>query len=145
MSNARCESPTDRSITLPADESLSLEECYAKLESEAVGRIVYSDGALPAITPVRYRVDGRDIYFRPGPDPRLTKAISQAVVAFEADQLNRETGSGWTVVVTGIATACTTPHHLARAAALHLLSSAETDRRAFVLSPGILSGQLVHP
>lgn len=77
-------------------------ECYRLLAGEDVGRVVYTDGALPAITPVNYALDGRRILFRTVADSRLAHGVIDAVVAFEVDHLDRDCSTGWSVVVTGV-------------------------------------------
>ncbi len=124
-------------------EELDLEECFRRLADGSVGRVVYTDGALPAITPVRYAVEGGLVYFRPHPDPRLLKAITGAVVAFEADQLHEELRAGWSVVVTGVAEACTRPSEWPRVASLNLAPPHDVLEHVFVLSPGIITGRRI--
>jgi hypothetical protein len=85
----------------PAIEAIALtvRECLAHLRTATIGRLVYTDRALPAIRPVRFVLDDEDVLVRTG----LTGEISTMpgeVVAFEADQLD-PVGLGWTVVVVG--------------------------------------------
>jgi hypothetical protein len=77
-------------------------ECYRLLAGETVGRVVYTDGALPAITPVNYVLEGRRILFRTASGSRLAHGVIDAVVAFEVDVLDRPSSTGWSVVVTGV-------------------------------------------
>jgi uncharacterized protein len=97
------------SVDLPpgslADEHfvvLDEAECYRLLAGENVGRVVYTDGALPAITPVNYALSGRRILFRTVLDSRLAHGVIDAVVAFEVDHLDSASSTGWSVVVTGV-------------------------------------------
>jgi uncharacterized protein len=81
---------------LPRIESLAL------LGSVAIGRIVFTDRAMPAITPVNFAVlPNGDIVIRSGPGSKLSAATRGAVVAFEADEISDSRHDGWSVVVTG--------------------------------------------
>jgi hypothetical protein len=95
------------------------------LASVSYGRVVFTLRALPAIRPVNHVVDDGEIVIR---TRRLTGlstaladhadgALDQApdlVVAYEADDLDPVARTGWSVVVTGIATMITDPVRLAR-------------------------------
>jgi hypothetical protein len=95
------------SFDAPRVEVLDEAECYRLLASESVGRVVYTDGALPAITPVNYVLDGRRVLFRTAPGSRLAAGVVGAVVAFEVDWIDTATASGWSVVITGLGRVCT--------------------------------------
>ncbi|WP_228984965.1 pyridoxamine 5'-phosphate oxidase family protein, partial [Streptomyces sp. DH12] len=49
------------------------------------------------------------VLLRTSPDSDLVRAIDGVVVAFEADEFDAATRSGWSVVVTGRATVVTDP------------------------------------
>jgi hypothetical protein len=85
------------------------------LASIEFGRVVFTLNALPAIRPVNHLVDGGRIMIR----TRLTSAISNAVrsadgvvVAYEADSIDPQTRSGWSVVATGPAHTLTDPDQI---------------------------------
>ncbi|MGW3076592.1 MULTISPECIES: pyridoxamine 5'-phosphate oxidase family protein [unclassified Kitasatospora] len=82
----------------PLDEP----QCLALLVGAAVGRLVYTVGALPAVMPVRYRIaaDG-SVLFRADADSEIARAVADAVVAFEVSELSDTDGSGWSVTVLG--------------------------------------------
>jgi nitroimidazol reductase NimA-like FMN-containing flavoprotein (pyridoxamine 5'-phosphate oxidase superfamily) len=84
-------------------EVLDRVECLRLLRSTPVGRLGFSTGALPTILPVNYVVDGDRLLVRTGPGSKLDAAIRNAVVAFEADEVDEEQQLGWSVVVTGMA------------------------------------------
>jgi hypothetical protein len=98
-------------------EVLSRAEAIALLEGEEVGRLVYTRRALPAIRPVNYAVRGGAILIWTGSSSSLGQAVRGAVVAFEVDELDRATRSGWSVTVTGTAQLVTDPELLSRARA----------------------------
>lgn len=82
-------------------DSLSEAQCRRLLASTPVGRVVYTDQALPAIAVVNHRVRGDDIVFRADDGGRLAAAVHRSVVAFEADAVDPETAVGWSVVAVG--------------------------------------------
>lgn len=81
--------------------TLDRDECLRLLRTVTVGRIVYTEGALPAIQPVNFTVDGGEVIIRTSSGGKLAAAVGGSVVAFEADELDTATRSGWSVVVVG--------------------------------------------
>jgi uncharacterized protein len=85
-------------------EILDRVECLRLLESATLGRIGFSSGALPSVLPVNFHLDHNLILVRTTRGSRLDAALRDAVVAFEADELDPVDHSGWSVAVTGVAT-----------------------------------------
>ena len=88
-------------------ESLSREDCLRLLAAEEVGRFVAIVGGRPFVVPVNYVLDGERIVFRTDRGTKLT-AAEGALVAFEIDSIDRETKTGWSVVVNGQASEMST-------------------------------------
>jgi nitroimidazol reductase NimA-like FMN-containing flavoprotein (pyridoxamine 5'-phosphate oxidase superfamily) len=88
----------DRSL-----EALSHDECLELLGRAQVGRVVFTMGALPAVVPVTFALQDAAILTRTAADTRLAKAAKGAVLAFQVDELDAASRSGWSVVVTGVA------------------------------------------
>lgn len=125
-------------------QTLDVPQCYELLGTDSVGRIVYTDGAMPAITPINYVLQGHHVVFRTTAGSRLARAVEGAVVAFEVDQLDRATRTGWSVVVTGVARAMGEGSDQGRNAALTLAPWAGGRRDlAFSISPGVVTGRWV--
>jgi nitroimidazol reductase NimA-like FMN-containing flavoprotein (pyridoxamine 5'-phosphate oxidase superfamily) len=97
---------------------LSEQQSREALTRAEVGRVVFTDRALPAVLPVTYIVDDGTIVIRTARGSRLARAADGAVLAFETDDLNRSTRSGWSVVVTGEGYVETDPDEQARLAEL---------------------------
>lgn len=103
--------------------ALDQEECLRLLAKVPVGRVVYTRQALPAVLPVNFCLDASGAARSPGPPhgpgtgvvlctspgSDLVRAIDGVVVAFEADDFDGATRSGWSVVVTGRAGVVTDP------------------------------------
>jgi uncharacterized protein len=80
---------------------LRRDECLRLLAGSVVGRVVYTEGALPAARPVMYGLDGDEVVFRAAPGATL--AAGQRVVAFEVDAFDLEARTGWSVLGVGVA------------------------------------------
>ncbi|WP_327318802.1 pyridoxamine 5'-phosphate oxidase family protein [Streptomyces sp. NBC_01235] len=93
-----------------AFRGLERQESLRLLAKVPVGRVVYTRQALPAVLPINFCLDTDDsVLLRTSRDSDLVRAIDGVVVAFEADEFDAETRSGWSVVVTGRATVVTDP------------------------------------
>ena len=90
--------------------TLDRQECLRLLAKVPVGRVVYTRRALPAVLPVNFSLDtDSSVLLCTSASSDLVRAIDGVVVAFEADDFDAATRSGWSVVVTGRATAVTDP------------------------------------
>ncbi|MEV7061683.1 pyridoxamine 5'-phosphate oxidase family protein [Streptomyces collinus] len=93
-----------------AFRALDRQESLRLLAKVPVGRVVYTRQALPAVLPVNFSLDtDSSVLLCTSPDSDLAGAIDGVVVAFEADEFDAATRSGWSVVVTGRATVVTDP------------------------------------
>lgn len=97
---------------------LSRRECIDLLSSAPIGRVVFTDHALPAVQPVGFRLDGEDIVIHTGAATKLAAATRDAVVAFEADEFDSQGRTGWSVTAVGRARAVSDPAEIARLSAL---------------------------
>lgn len=88
----------------PAVE-LAEDECWALLGSVPVGRVVFTMRALPAVRLVNHLTDGKTVVIRSHLGAAIVghATVEGAVVCYEADELNRDRRTGWSVVVTGFA------------------------------------------
>jgi hypothetical protein len=96
-------------------EVLSRAEAIALLETQEVGRLVYTRRALPAVIPVNYAVRSGGILIWTGSSSSLGQAVRGSVVAFQVDELDRATHSGWSVTVTASAQLVTDEAELEKA------------------------------
>jgi nitroimidazol reductase NimA-like FMN-containing flavoprotein (pyridoxamine 5'-phosphate oxidase superfamily) len=72
-------------------------ECYLLLRSRTLGRVGVHVAVQLAILPVYYAVMDRDVVFRTAPGSKLTAAVLDTPVVFEADNAS----PGWSVLVRG--------------------------------------------
>ena len=108
-----------------------MAECLRLLASVAVGRIVYTQRAMPAVELVNFALDGGDIVIRTDPGGALAAATHHTVVAFEADEVNAATGQGWSVMAVGRSREVTEPQDIARLRDIGLRSLVARRARAF--------------
>lgn len=81
-------------------EVLDRRECLRLLAGEVVGRVAVVEAGSPLVLPVNFGLDGDIVVFRTGPGTKLSEARGHAA-CFEVDDFDRETRSGWSVVVRG--------------------------------------------
>lgn len=119
----------------PADhaglEILSFDNCLRLLATVPVGRVSFlADGEI-VVLPVNYVMDGQDPVFRTARGSKLSAAEGQNVVAFEADDYDERTRSGWSVLVNGRAFEVYEKAEIRRLNALGLHPWATTADRPF--------------
>ena len=83
-------------------EVLSRTECLRLLASQSIGRVAVSHNALPAILAVNYRLLGEELVIATGAGSQASTLMEGNVIAFEADDIGRTSGAGWSVQVVGI-------------------------------------------
>ncbi|MFJ7151340.1 pyridoxamine 5'-phosphate oxidase family protein [Streptomyces sp. NPDC100445] len=94
---------------------LDRQDCLRLLGEAPVGRVVHTERALPAVLPVGCCLDAdSSVVLRTAGASGLVRAVDGTVVAFEADEFDAVTRSGWSVVVTGRATVVTDAAERAR-------------------------------
>jgi nitroimidazol reductase NimA-like FMN-containing flavoprotein (pyridoxamine 5'-phosphate oxidase superfamily) len=103
-------------------EILNRAECLALLGTMPFGRIVFTDQAMPAVLPVNFSVWDGALLIRTGVGSKLAAATRNAVVAFEVDDIDPDTGRGWSVVVVGRSGVVEHPAELAEAEEVALRS-----------------------
>jgi uncharacterized protein len=91
---------TDRAGAVELVE-LDRGECLRLLAGHDIGRIIFTDAALPAAQPVGYLLDDEEIVFRVPDGSKLAAAARDAVVAFQVDRLDAGTRTGWSVLGVG--------------------------------------------
>lgn len=111
---------------------LEPDECMRLLASVAVGRVVFTENALPAVHPVNFVVHDGAVIIRSGDGRRLAAAADGAVVAFEIDEIDADNRTGWNVTVVGRASVVDDPAEIAELSALPLYPWAPGDRSRFI-------------
>jgi len=80
---------------------LSGDECRQLVRSRAVGRVAWASGSGVQVLPVSYTVTGERIAFATSPDSVMRAFLEPIDVAFEVDDVEEATATGWSVVVRG--------------------------------------------
>jgi uncharacterized protein len=125
-------------------EMLSEPEALALLATVPLGRLVYSDRALPFVAPVSFILDGADIVIRTGRRSNLATNGPGNIVAFQVDDIAVSTGSGWTVVVTGRLQLIHDTFEIARLSELKFQSWAPAvSDRYLLLRPELITGRRI--
>ncbi len=78
--------------------AIDRDECLRLLAGETVGRVVFTAAAMPAAQPVAYVLDHDEVVFRAG---GALSAARRDVVAFEVDDIDLGTLTGWSVLGIG--------------------------------------------
>jgi uncharacterized protein len=79
-------------------------ECQDLMGSTSVGRVAFVDEDGPVVLPVNYVLDGDTVLFRTSAANNIGRHLAFATVAFEVDEFDDFTQSGWSVLVRGLAT-----------------------------------------
>lgn len=80
---------------------LTVDECRTLLQEGGVGRVGFTTPSGPRIVPVNFVVADGSIVFRTTPYSELGTYGWRSDLAFETDQLDHATRSGWSVVAVG--------------------------------------------
>ncbi len=107
---------TGRSTAAVELGALDRGECLRLLGKGTVGRVVFTEGALPAAHPVTYLLDDEEVIFRTGVGSNLAAAARHHIVGFQADEIDPYTRTGWSVLGVGEAYEVVTPIRLAELA-----------------------------
>jgi uncharacterized protein len=123
---------------------LSRAESMRLLASAQVGRLIFTVNALPAVRLMNFTVIDRLIVLRTAADTTTARKVNDAIVAFEADDLDATTSSGWSVVVTGRGALVTDPEQIARYQKVPLEPWAPGERDQFVtITTEVVEGRRV--
>lgn len=80
---------------------VSEDECLELLRTKSVGRVAFNDAEGPVVLPVNYVVDNGTMLFRTAPQNSVARHILSGPAAFEVDETDDYTESGWSVLVRG--------------------------------------------
>lgn len=120
--------------------ALTVDECWARLGGQELGRLVTRVGDVMDIFPVNFVVDDRTIVFRTAPGSKLFELTVNDEVLFEAD--DHTDVDAWSVVVRGHARVLDTSDAVRAADALGLEPWVPTLKYHYVrVEPASLSGR----
>ncbi len=96
---------------------LSRPECLELLAANRFGRLAVTMGAhAPLIRPINYVFDkpSQSVAFRTGLGTKLHALVRAARAAFEIDEIDPESRTGWSVVIVGVTEQVTNPGDVRR-------------------------------
>jgi len=126
--------------------ALDRTECLQLLATVPVGRLIFTEGALPTVKIMNFMLAGDLIVLRTAPGTAAARKAAGSVVAFEADALEAATSSGWSVTVTGWAELVTDENASATYGELALAPWAPGDRPQFItIRTDVVRGQRIPP
>ena len=126
-------------------EHLSAPECWHLLSLSSIGRVGVLVDSAPEIYPVNFVVDEHTIVFRTGPGSKLRGLDRSPSVCFEADGINLDEHTGWSVLVKGRAVEVTTSGDRSKAAALPLQVWALGQKAHWIrIRPTEVTGRRIH-
>lgn len=121
---------------------LTEQECRELLGTVPLGRIVFTDRALPAIQPVNFVLADGDVVILTTAGSKLAAAARNAVVAFEIDDFDHTVAAGWSVVVIGHARVVAEDGELYRMRNLPLSPWNEGESVHYIaITPELFSGR----
>ena len=128
-------------------EAIEPEQCWQLLATQPIGRLSFTaHSGVPVIVVVNYAVDGQTVVLRTGRGPKLQAAARGELVAFEADDIDPATRTGWSVVVLGKAQVAADPASRRRLAGLGLAPWAAGPRDDYVvIAPRNVAGRRLCP
>jgi nitroimidazol reductase NimA-like FMN-containing flavoprotein (pyridoxamine 5'-phosphate oxidase superfamily) len=133
-------------VTAALVEELGEPECRQLLATASVGRIGFTEQALPMITPMHYTVHGDEVILCSVSPDKVAGAGRSIVVAFEADRYEAATREGWSVTIVGPTRLVTAP---AEIAALDALGFApwvgHPDRQYVAVEMSVVRGHRIGP
>ena len=84
-------------------DEITVDECWRLLASKPVGRVGYTGSRGPQVLPVNHVVHDGTIVFRCAAYSGLARDVQGARVAFQVDQVDDASRTGWSVLVVGSA------------------------------------------
>ena len=100
----RCGAGGDEHV-MQARQSVDIAEaeCWKLLSSVSVGRVIFTQHALPAVRLVNHLIEDSTIVIRSHLGSAITAHAAQdgAIVCYEADELDPARRTGWSVTATG--------------------------------------------
>ncbi|WP_406291996.1 pyridoxamine 5'-phosphate oxidase family protein [Embleya sp. NBC_00896] len=116
-------------------------EALALMAQVPVGRVVVTEGALPAVHPVLFALDGDRVVFRAYTGSVLARAAHDSVVAFQADCIDVTERTGWTTTITGRSTRVADPVEVERLDRLLPLGPNEDEYSWFCITSEFVTGR----
>ncbi len=137
-------------MTTPHDdrnlELLDEAEGVRLLKTAVIGRIAFTEGALPAVQPVAFAVGGGEIFIPTHHGSKVATASRGAVVAFEVDEFDVRARTGWSVTVVGPARLIRDPEEVVRLDVLGVQPWTPADEHCYIgVQIRLVQGRRIRP
>ncbi|WP_329500507.1 pyridoxamine 5'-phosphate oxidase family protein [Kitasatospora herbaricolor] len=114
----RSDTPTGGAPDVRSPDGRGAEECTREqslelLRQTAIGRLIHTDDAMPAVTPSCFTLDSLGEVVIPLPASWRADLMDGEVVGFQTDRFDEQTLRGWTVLVVGRSRLVTDPVKIA--------------------------------
>jgi uncharacterized protein len=80
---------------------LAPDECWALAAARPVGRLAWTGPQGPTVIPVNFTANGADVLVRTTAHSEAARECDDSPVAFEVDDVDATTRSGWSVLMRG--------------------------------------------
>jgi hypothetical protein len=80
---------------------LTADECWTLAASKPAGRIAWAGPTGPTVIPVNFVLTPRRVHVRTAAYSALARECDDSLVAFEVDEFDAHTRSGWSVLLRG--------------------------------------------
>ena len=107
-------------------------ECRRLLATASIGRVAFTDAAMPAIQPASFAVSGNDVLIPTGLGSKMAAGSRGAVLAFEVDDYDLAERTGWNVTVVGPSRLISDPSHVTALNALGVLPWAPAKTHCYI-------------
>jgi uncharacterized protein len=124
----------------PVRQDLDAAECRRLLAAGSIGRLGFTDGALPAIVPVSYTMRDGNVLIVARPGDRIVVAVRGAVVAFQVDDYDAAAMIGWSVTVVGPSRVSPTADGVHPSEPRPTRSAEQNSRCYITVRPGLVRG-----
>ena len=132
------------SVAAHDSTELTRSACLSLLPTVPFGRLVFTEGALPAVVPVAFALDPAGIVLWSSAGSAVARSVDGSIVALQADDVDPARGTGWSVTVVGQARLARDRVELDRLTALPLVPWEAGQRDVVVVvEVGIVSGRRI--
>jgi len=111
---------------------LNEEECRELMGTAVIGRLAFTERALPAVQPVPFSLLGGHVVIPTRPGSKVAAATADTVVAFEVDDFDLLTRTGWSVTTVGPSRLLTRQDEIDALDAVGLQPWAPTPHRCYI-------------
>jgi uncharacterized protein len=119
-------------------------ECRQLLATASMGRIGFTEGAMPAIQPASFVLGGQDVLIPTGLGSKMAAGSRGAVLTFEVDDYDLADRTGWNVNVIGPSRLISDPDQVRTLDALGARPWAPASPHCYIaLRPALVRGRRI--